>query len=117
MIGSQPQQHQQQQQQEQAAAAPKATGESQPSRSEQYSHILNSSHEQQQQQRQGRSSAAAVEVNPLLCLSVQEHAWLLDHGIWGKEAYIKHFWSFVNWARVEQTLVSLEGAAPPSYYT
>lgn len=113
IIGAQPQPQPQKPTEEQQQQ------QSQPSGSETYQQMLNSSHQQQQRQSRSSSSAAAaaVEVNPLLCLSVQEHAWLLDHGIWGKEEYIKHFWSFVNWARVEQTLVSLDGAAPPSYYT
>ncbi|KAI5982278.1 hypothetical protein EDC04DRAFT_2844343 [Pisolithus marmoratus] len=37
---------------------------------------------------------------PLFCVSVHEHCWLLDHGIWGKEKYMKEFWSVVDWQQV-----------------
>jgi Fe-Mn family superoxide dismutase len=42
-------------------------------------------------------------LTPLLCLSVQEHAWVgTGYGVWGKEEYIKRFWTVVDWARVDQ---------------
>ncbi|KAF5332355.1 hypothetical protein D9758_016945 [Tetrapyrgos nigripes] len=38
---------------------------------------------------------------PLFCLSVHEHAWTsAGYGVWGKEAWIKEFWSVVDWERV-----------------
>ncbi|KAL4082033.1 hypothetical protein V8B97DRAFT_2020527 [Scleroderma yunnanense] len=37
---------------------------------------------------------------PLFCISVHEHCWLLDHGIWGKEKYMKEFWSVLDWAQI-----------------
>ncbi|KAF5370159.1 hypothetical protein D9758_001422 [Tetrapyrgos nigripes] len=38
---------------------------------------------------------------PLFCLSVHEHAWTsVGYGVWGKEAWIKEFWSVVDWERV-----------------
>ncbi|KIK21772.1 hypothetical protein PISMIDRAFT_681052 [Pisolithus microcarpus 441] len=39
-------------------------------------------------------------IYPLFCVSVHEHCWLLDHGIWGKEKYLKEFWSVVDWQQV-----------------
>lgn len=39
-------------------------------------------------------------IYPLFCVSVHEHCWLLDHGIWGKEKYMKEFWSVVDWEQV-----------------
>ncbi|KAG9317150.1 hypothetical protein JVU11DRAFT_1342 [Chiua virens] len=39
-------------------------------------------------------------IYPLFCISVHEHCWLLDHGIWGKERYLKEFWTVVDWSQV-----------------
>jgi Fe-Mn family superoxide dismutase len=40
-------------------------------------------------------------LTPLLCVSVQEHAWVgAGYGVWGKEEYLKRFWTVVNWERV-----------------
>ncbi|KDQ14754.1 hypothetical protein BOTBODRAFT_187754 [Botryobasidium botryosum FD-172 SS1] len=41
---------------------------------------------------------------PLLCVSVHEHAWLLDYGVWGKEEYMRRFWDVVNWDKVDEIL-------------
>lgn len=50
------------------------------------------------------SAAGAIGKNlyPLLCVSVFEHAWLGDYGLWGKERYLQRFWDAVNWTRAEQ---------------
>ena len=38
---------------------------------------------------------------PLLCLSVHEHAWMsAGLGVWGKEEYLRRFWSVVDWEKV-----------------
>ncbi|KAI0092546.1 Manganese/iron superoxide dismutase [Irpex rosettiformis] len=38
---------------------------------------------------------------PLFCVSVHEHAWMsAGYGVWGKEEWIKKFWSVVNWGQV-----------------
>jgi len=38
---------------------------------------------------------------PLFCLSVHEHAWLMGgYGIWGKEEYLKRFWTVLDWKKV-----------------
>ncbi len=35
---------------------------------------------------------------PLFCVSVHEHAWMsAGYGVWGKEEWIKKFWSVVDW--------------------
>ncbi|KAF9224334.1 manganese and iron superoxide dismutase [Gyrodon lividus] len=39
-------------------------------------------------------------IYPLFCVSVHEHCWLLDHGIWGKERYLKEFWTVLDWDQV-----------------
>jgi len=42
-----------------------------------------------------------VVLNPLLCISVNEHAWLSSgYGIWGKKEYLRRFWSAVDWEQV-----------------
>ncbi|KDQ64996.1 hypothetical protein JAAARDRAFT_167828 [Jaapia argillacea MUCL 33604] len=41
---------------------------------------------------------------PLFCISVYEHAWLSSgYGIWGKEEYLKRFWTVLDWGKVEAT--------------
>ncbi|KAG8744836.1 hypothetical protein FRC10_009360 [Ceratobasidium sp. 414] len=43
-------------------------------------------------------------LNPLFCISVNEHAWVSSgYGVWGKEEYLKRFWSVLNWAKVSTT--------------
>jgi Fe-Mn family superoxide dismutase len=45
-----------------------------------------------------------VVLNPLLCISVQEHVWLgSGYGVWGKKEYLRRFWSAVDWERVSQS--------------
>ncbi|KAF9246892.1 hypothetical protein BU15DRAFT_84491 [Melanogaster broomeanus] len=39
-------------------------------------------------------------IYPLFCISVHEHCWLLDHGIWGKDRYLKEFWTALDWDQV-----------------
>ena len=35
---------------------------------------------------------------PLFCVSVHERAWIsAGYGVWGKEEYMKRFWSVVDW--------------------
>ncbi|KAF9268277.1 hypothetical protein L218DRAFT_893210 [Marasmius fiardii PR-910] len=52
---------------------------------------------------------------PLLCVSVHEHAWMsAGFGVWGKEEWLKKFWSVVNWDKVSrnyQYYVASEGMA------
>lgn len=72
-------------------------------------------------QERGRASAAQArsDINdhanndplyPLLCLSVHEHAWLPDWGIWGKETYLARFWEVVDWNKVEAAKKVTEGS-------
>ncbi|KAI8984987.1 Manganese/iron superoxide dismutase [Trametes punicea] len=49
---------------------------------------------------------------PLLCVSVHEHAWVsAGYGVWGKEEYMKRFWSVVDWSKICQMYKKV---APPS---
>jgi len=44
---------------------------------------------------------AGDDLSPLMCLSVHEHAWMsAGLGVWGKEEYLRRFWSVVNWRKV-----------------
>lgn len=39
---------------------------------------------------------------PLFCVPVYEHAWMsAGYGVWGKEQWLKEFWSVLNWKRVD----------------
>ncbi|KAK0534435.1 hypothetical protein OC834_001905 [Tilletia horrida] len=44
---------------------------------------------------------AGAALLPLLCVSVHEHAWMPDYGVWGKEEYLRQFWECVDWYIVE----------------
>ncbi|KAF8897143.1 Manganese/iron superoxide dismutase [Infundibulicybe gibba] len=40
-------------------------------------------------------------LHPLFCVSVNEHAWMsAGYGVWGKEEWLKKFWSVVDWGKV-----------------
>ncbi|TFK56039.1 hypothetical protein OE88DRAFT_1652618 [Heliocybe sulcata] len=40
---------------------------------------------------------------PLFCVSVHERAWMSSgYGVWGKEEYMKRFWTVLNWKKVSQ---------------
>ncbi|KAL0063078.1 hypothetical protein AAF712_009985 [Marasmius tenuissimus] len=40
---------------------------------------------------------------PLFCVSVNEHAWMsAGYGVWGKEEWLKKFWSVVDWEKVSK---------------
>ena len=42
-------------------------------------------------------------LGPLFCVSVNEHAWLSSgYGVWGKEEYLKRFWSVLDWEKVSR---------------
>lgn len=43
-------------------------------------------------------------LSPLFCISVNEHAWISSgYGVWGKEEYLKRFWSVLDWGKVSST--------------
>ena len=38
---------------------------------------------------------------PLFCVSVHERAWIsAGFGVWGKEEWLKHFWTVLDWNKV-----------------
>ena len=46
-------------------------------------------------------SIVGDDLSPLMCLSVHEHAWMsAGLGVWGKEEYLRRFWSVVDWRKV-----------------
>ena len=47
------------------------------------------------------------KLSPLFCVSVHEHAWLHDYGVWGKEEYLIRFWNALDWGRVAQLYYEL----------
>jgi Fe-Mn family superoxide dismutase len=62
----------------------------------------------------GPTPVVAADLYPLLCLSVHEHAWTTDYGLWGKEAYAAQFWDVVDWADLERTYEALDVMTDPS---
>ncbi|KAL2123215.1 hypothetical protein VTJ04DRAFT_3670 [Mycothermus thermophilus] len=63
----------------------------------------------QQQQLLHRQTGAAdakayapggTQLQPVLCVSTWEHAWLWDYGFAGKEQYANTWWEHVNWELV-----------------
>lgn len=52
----------------------------------------------------GEFSKAGNILSPLFCISVNEHAWISSgYGVWGKEEYLKQFWSVLDWEKVSRT--------------
>lgn len=46
---------------------------------------------------------------PLACLSLHEHAYMHDHGVWGKEAYVKAWLRALDWDKVESRMAKAGG--------
>jgi superoxide dismutase, Fe-Mn family len=45
---------------------------------------------------------------PLFCLSLNEHAWIsAGYGVWGKEEWLKKFWTVLDWGKVSQAYEKL----------
>lgn len=41
---------------------------------------------------------------PLFCVPMYEHAWMsAGYGVWGKERWLKEFWSVLDWRKVNTT--------------
>lgn len=45
------------------------------------------------------------QIHPLACVSVHPHCYLADYGVWGREEYVKNWWSAVDWKKVEDSFV------------
>ncbi|KAF9452016.1 hypothetical protein P691DRAFT_722769 [Macrolepiota fuliginosa MF-IS2] len=49
---------------------------------------------------------------PLFCVPVYEHAWMsAGYGIWGKEQWLKEFWSVLDWQKVDAAYFNILEAA------
>lgn len=47
-------------------------------------------------------------IQPLFCLSIHEHAWMAaGYGVWGKEEYLKRFWSVLDWGKVDASFKAI----------
>jgi len=47
---------------------------------------------------------AGDSLYPLFCLPTYEHAWMsAGFGVWGKEAWIKEFWTVLDWRKISRT--------------
>ena len=45
--------------------------------------------------------SAGDDLSLLMCFSAHEHGWMsAGLGVWGKEEYLKRFWSVVDWHKV-----------------
>ena len=61
-------------------------------------------------QKTNKSKDVGKKLFPLLALSVHEHAWMIaGYGIWGKEEYVKRFWSVVDWSFVSAGYLKFTG--------
>ncbi|KAI1793016.1 Manganese/iron superoxide dismutase [Ganoderma leucocontextum] len=59
------------------------------------------------------ASKVGTTLFPLLCVSVHEHAWVgAGYGVWGKEEYMRRFWSVVDWAKVVKVYEKVAKAVP-----
>ncbi|KAI8056213.1 Manganese/iron superoxide dismutase [Syncephalis plumigaleata] len=57
------------------------------------------------------SAGVTDVVHPLLCLNLWEHAYVLDHGIAGRNAYINAFWNNIDWNVVQQRSTQTNNAS------
>jgi len=46
------------------------------------------------------SKGITNEIHPLFCVSMHEHCWLGDYGVWGQEDYLANFWSVLDWRNI-----------------
>jgi len=50
-------------------------------------------------------------LHPLFCVSVHEHAWMgAGLGIWGKEEYLRRFWTVLDWKAVCEHYANVTGS-------
>ncbi|KAF8914128.1 Manganese/iron superoxide dismutase [Gymnopilus junonius] len=54
-------------------------------------------------------------IYPLFCVPVYEHAWMsAGFGVWGKEEWLKEFWSVLNWEKVSTAYQTIRNASLPT---
>jgi Fe-Mn family superoxide dismutase len=55
---------------------------------------------------------------PLFCLPVYEHAWMsAGYGVWGKEQWLKEFWSVLDWRKVNTVYDDITSSYQSSSYS
>ncbi|GAA5889743.1 hypothetical protein JCM16303_005364 [Sporobolomyces ruberrimus] len=59
------------------------------------------------------SQAIGRSLHPLLCVSTHEHCYLEDYGVWGREEYVKQWWTKVDWKKVEESFDQFTNKARP----
>jgi len=65
-----------------------------------------------------QTSQMGQRLAPIFCVSVHEHAWMsAGLGIWGKEDYLKRFWTVLDWKKVSDAYMKLYKSKPknPEY--
>lgn len=48
-------------------------------------------------------SAVGRSLHPLLCVSTHQHCYLEDYGVWGRDEYVRQWWTKVDWKKVEDS--------------
>jgi Fe-Mn family superoxide dismutase len=59
-----------------------------------------------QKDNKAKKALGGVDVIPLLCVNTWEHVWLHDYGVGGKMNYLEKWWSKIDWAQVQQNVLS-----------
>lgn len=53
-------------------------------------------------------------LTPLFCVGVHERAWMAaGFGVWGKERYLREFWSVLDWEQVSKNYRRVNGDGKP----
>ncbi|KAK4049488.1 hypothetical protein OIO90_005439 [Microbotryomycetes sp. JL221] len=58
--------------------------------------------------RKSVNATSDSRLHPLACISLHPHCYMQDYGVWGREEYVKNWWSAVDWRKVEQTYEALK---------
>ncbi|GAA5894370.1 uncharacterized protein JCM6883_003802 [Sporobolomyces salmoneus] len=56
-------------------------------------------------------SAVGRSLHPLLCVSTHQHCYLEDYGVWGRDEYVKQWWTKVDWKKVEDSFEAFTSRA------
>ncbi|GAA5983548.1 hypothetical protein JCM10908_000329 [Rhodotorula pacifica] len=48
------------------------------------------------------AASVGASLHPLACISVHQHCYLEDYGLWGRDEYVRKWWNAVDWTKVEQ---------------
>ncbi|GAA5986022.1 hypothetical protein JCM5350_005500 [Sporobolomyces pararoseus] len=56
-------------------------------------------------------SAVGRSLHPLLCISTHQHCYLEDYGVWGRDEYVKNWWTRVDWKKVEDSFEAFTSRA------